>query len=172
VSTTGGAHRFISRPAHGRIKFRSTLSFGLWAVTVNRAELQRLAEDRVLDAKALLDANRWAGAYYMVGYAMECGLKSCVLAFVERTGEIFKDKKFSEKCFTHKLLDLIEISGLKDVHLDLLKNNAGFAGFWGVAKEWTEAARYQQRTEVEAKDLYEAITNDPNGVLPWIRTNW
>ena len=139
---------------------------------MNRAELQQLAQDRVLDAEALLDANRWSGAYYMVGDAMECGLKSCVLAFVEKTGEIFKDKKFSEKCFTRKLLNLIEIAGLKDIHLDLLKNNVGFTGFWGVAKEWTEAVRYQQRTAVDAKDLYEAITNDPNGVLPWIRTNW
>ncbi len=142
---------------------------------MNRNELQQLAEDRVLDARVLLDAasaDRWSGAYYVVGYAMECGLKSCVLAFVERTGEIFRDKEFSKKCFTHKLVDLIEVAGLKDEHLNLLKTNAVFAGFWGVAKDWSETARYQQKTELEAKDLYEAITNDPNGVLPWIRMNW
>jgi hypothetical protein len=139
---------------------------------VNRTELQQLAEDRIIDARILLDAGRWSGAYYMVGYVMECGLKSCVLAFVERTGEIFRDKKFSEKCFTHKLLELIELAGLKDIHLDLLKNNTDFAGFWGNAKEWTEASRYQQTTEIKARALYEAITTDPNGVLPWIRMSW
>ncbi len=30
---------------------------------MNRAELRRLAEDRVLDAEALLKENRWSGAY-------------------------------------------------------------------------------------------------------------
>jgi hypothetical protein len=142
---------------------------------VNRTELRQLAEDRVLDTKVLLDAiraDRWSGAYYLVGYAIECGLKACVLAFVERTGEIFKDKRFSERCFTHKLIDLIDVAGLKDEHLNLLKTNPVFAGYWGVAKDWSEASRYQQKTEADARQLYEAITNDPNGVLPWIRTKW
>jgi len=51
-------------------------------VTLNRPQLHQLAEDRVLDAKALLDAGRWSGAYYLAGYAIECGLKACVLAYV------------------------------------------------------------------------------------------
>jgi len=36
---------------------------------MDRAELQQLAKDRILDAKALLAAKRWAGAYYLAGYA-------------------------------------------------------------------------------------------------------
>jgi hypothetical protein len=31
---------------------------------MNRADLQQLAEDRLLDAQALLGAQRWSGAYY------------------------------------------------------------------------------------------------------------
>jgi HEPN domain-containing protein len=71
--------------------------------TVNRAELQRLANERIADAKALLAARRWSAAYYLAGYAVECGLKACVLAFVERTGVIFEDRKYAEKCWTHDL---------------------------------------------------------------------
>jgi hypothetical protein len=139
---------------------------------VNRGELRQLAEDRVLDAKALLDAQRWSGAYYLAGYAMECGLKACVLAFVERTGEIFRDKEFSRKCFTHKLIEIIGVAGLIDLHNDRLKNNPAYAVFWSIANDWTEASRYQQKVESEARDLYKAVTNDPDGVLPWIRTHW
>jgi hypothetical protein len=62
---------------------------------MNRAELQQLAEDRRLDAEALLAAQRWAGAYYLAGYAVECGLKACIMAYVERTGVIFKNPKFA-----------------------------------------------------------------------------
>jgi hypothetical protein len=44
-----------------------------------RPEWQQLAEDRILDAQTHLDpaVGRWSGAYYLVGYAIECGLNSC-----------------------------------------------------------------------------------------------
>jgi hypothetical protein len=126
----------------------------------------------VLDAKALLDAGRWSGAYYLAGYAMECGLKACVLAFVERTGELFRDKEFSKKCFTHNISELIVVAQLLDSHNDLLKTNLYFRSRWTIAKRLTEASRYQQQTESEARALYEAITDDPDGILPWIRTHW
>ena len=65
---------------------------------MNRSELQRLSNERIEDAQALLAASRWAGAYYLAGYAVECALKACVMAYIERTGIIFEDKKYAEKC--------------------------------------------------------------------------
>jgi hypothetical protein len=62
---------------------------------VNRADLQFLAKERVLEAGILLKRKKWSGAYYLAGYAIECGLKSCVLVRVENTGIIFEDKKFA-----------------------------------------------------------------------------
>jgi len=38
-------------------------------------------DERIEDATALLAASRWSGAYYLTGYALECALKSCVLAY-------------------------------------------------------------------------------------------
>jgi len=38
------------------------------------SDLKILAETRVADAMALLQAGRWAAAYYLLGYAIECGL--------------------------------------------------------------------------------------------------
>ncbi len=35
---------------------------------MNRADLQRLANDRIADAKVLLAARRWTAAYYLAGY--------------------------------------------------------------------------------------------------------
>jgi hypothetical protein len=173
-----GAHGFRDRTSRvsllGKSRYNASwpvIAF-LWTVVVNRLELRQLAEDRLLDAKLLLDGGRWSGAYYLAGYAMECGLKACVLAFVERTGEIFRDKRFSEKCFTHQIEDLLKLSGLKDAHNVSMGSNASFVGFWGVAKDWSELARYQQKTEREAKELYEAITDGTDGVLQWIRLYW
>jgi len=45
---------------------------------VNRTDLQLLAETRLDEAQALLIASRWSGAYYLVGYAVECAFKACI----------------------------------------------------------------------------------------------
>ena len=103
---------------------------------------------------------------------MECGLKACVLAYVERTGKIFRDKEFSKKCFTHKLIEIIGVAGLIDLHNDRLKTSPALAASWTIAKDWTEASRYRQLVETDARELYEAVTRDPDGVLPWIRMYW
>jgi HEPN domain-containing protein len=99
--------------SHRGIESKREIFVGSGASELNRAELRRLAEDRVLDAEALLKESRWSGAYYLAGYAVECGLKACVLAFVERTGVIFQDKKFLDKCWTHDLESLIKAADLE-----------------------------------------------------------
>ncbi len=45
---------------------------------MNRKQLQRLAKERLKDAKALLARKRWSAAYYLTGYVIECALKSCI----------------------------------------------------------------------------------------------
>lgn len=44
-----------------------------------RVEFQRLAEARLVEAKALLDVGKWDGAYYLAGYAVELALKACII---------------------------------------------------------------------------------------------
>jgi len=95
---------------------------------VNRAELRQLAEDRILDAATLLAGGRWSGAYYLAGYAAECGLKACVMAYVETTGVIFQDRKYAEKCWTHDLEALVGLANLKSTLDAEMAANAIFAG--------------------------------------------
>src|SRR5262249_3316064 len=82
------------------------------ATAVNRADLQRMARDGLRAAKALLAARRWSGAYYLAGYAVECALKSCVIAYLMRTDQ-FPDNRFSERCWTHELEQLVALADLK-----------------------------------------------------------
>src|SRR5947209_19121906 len=114
---------------------------------MNRAQLRQLAEDRLLDAGQLLTGGRPAGAYYLAGYAVECGLKACIMAHVETAAAIFQDRKFSEKCWTHDLEELLKLANLKPtLDADTAANAALFAN-WGVAKVWKETSRYEQRTQ-------------------------
>ena len=139
---------------------------------MNRADLQQLAEDRVLDAAALLHAGRWSGAYYLAGYAVECALKACI---AKQTGLYdFPDKTVAQKSFTHNLSELLDLSGLA-VQLKLATTQAANPQLginWQRVKDWNEKARYEQKTEVHARELYEAVTDTANGVLPWIKGHW
>jgi HEPN domain-containing protein len=139
---------------------------------VNRAELRQLAIDRVEDARILLDNGRWTAAYYLVGYAVETGLKACILKFVEETGVIFTDKKFSEKCWTHRFGELVTQANLTPKRGLDRGANPTLDAHWGVVETWTEVSRYEQQSEAEARSLYEAVTNDPDGVLRWIQRHW
>jgi hypothetical protein len=139
---------------------------------MNRSEWQQLSTDRVRDAKALLAAGRWSGAYYLAGYAVECALKSCVLAHVERTGVIFEDRKYAEQCWTHKLEDLMRLADLKDALEDDIAKDSDFGLAWNNVKDWKESSRYARWSKAEAVRLYKAITDTKHGVLPWIKLRW
>jgi HEPN domain-containing protein len=44
----------------------------------NAIAVQQLARRRLTEAKTLLDAGHYEGAYYLTGYAVELGFKACV----------------------------------------------------------------------------------------------
>ncbi len=139
---------------------------------MNRVQARQLAEAWVIDAKALLDARRWHAAYYLVGYAVECGLKACVLAYIDNTGIIFQDRKFAEKCFTHDIEALVKAADLETTRrLDIAAAPA-LGLYWAIVKDWNVDIRYKERSELQARKLYEAITDNTHGVLPWIRARW
>jgi HEPN domain-containing protein len=142
---------------------------------VNRAELQRIATERIRDATVLLAGSQWSAAYYLIGYAIECALKSCILRHLEETGVLFKDRTYLKKlgeCWTHDFDKLLDLAGLSKEQRRTAGANPSLLGFWGVVKDWAESSRYEQKTEIEARRLYEAITHDPDGVLAWIRRHW
>jgi hypothetical protein len=140
----------------------------------NRAHWQLLAEERVLDANALLASGRWSAAYHLAGYAVECWLKACILALVEnQNGDlIFRERRFSEKCWTHNFDELVQLAGHRTA-LDLDRNtNRQLEINWAYAIDWEETSRYSLATQFDAHRLYQAITDPQNIFLPWIRTQW
>ncbi len=139
---------------------------------MNRVQAREFAEAWVADAKALLDAGRWHAAYYLAGYAVECGLKACILAHIDNTGIIFQDKKFAERCFTHDIEALVKAADLETTRGIDIAATPELGLNWQVVKDWNVDIRYQARSEPEARRLYEAVTDSANGVLPWIRARW
>ena len=155
---------------------------------MTRQQFRDLAELRRQDAAALLDASRWSAAYYLTGYAVECGLKACVMKVLRQTqaGVLFDQGKggFQQKyCLTHKLADLLRAvelaaeSGSGGVPATTQSFIAGFAvqpraARWAEAKKWTEVCRYGTKTQSDAENLYTAVTDPASGILPWIKQHW
>jgi HEPN domain-containing protein len=137
---------------------------------VNRTELQRLANERISDAKLLLAARHWSGAYYLAGYAVECALKACIAKLMK--SEEFPDRNFAEKCWTHNLPQLLTLAGLK-AHLDAaLPADPTFRDNWDIVKDWKESSRYLRTPKADAEELYDAITDRKHGVLSWVKLHW
>jgi HEPN domain-containing protein len=138
--------------------------------TVNRVELQRLANERIHDAKIILKARRWSAAYYLAGYAVECALKACIAKLM--TSEEFPDKSFAEKCWTHNLPQLLALAGLKADLDTAVQADPDLADNWDTVKEWNESSRYVRTTKAKAEILYEAITDRKHGVLSSLKRRW
>jgi len=138
---------------------------------MNRASFQRISNIRVREARKLLDETYFCGAYYLIGYSIECALKACISKQIRRYD--FPDKKLITESYTHDLEKLIKISGLitdfdndKRTIPDLELN-------WTIVKDWKEDSRYIDGvTENQARDLYNACTNRHNGILTWIKRKW
>lgn len=139
---------------------------------MNRTELQQLSEERTEDASELLAAKRWAGAYYVAGYALECALKSCVLTYIERTGIIFEDKKYGQKCWTHDIEELVRLADLTVERDKAVSTNAKLGQNWMTAKDWSELSRYRMSSQIQAEKLFIALIDNTDGVLPWVKNYW
>jgi hypothetical protein len=81
------------------------------ACTVTRLDLQTLAHEKIAKARIHLDASKWTGAYYLAGYAVECGIKACI-AKLFRT-DLSLEKAFFDKCYIHDLDKLVVLADLK-----------------------------------------------------------
>lgn len=138
---------------------------------VTRAEFQGLAEERLTEAKALLDLGKWDGAYYLAGYAVELALKACIIKMLMAT-DAFPEKGFSNDCYTHAIDTLVGRADLK-VPRELATNlDSDLKANWSTVLKWSEQKRYHRISEMEAEELYAAIADEAHGLLPCIKMQW
>jgi hypothetical protein len=138
---------------------------------VNRADLQQLAELRLAEARVLLTANLFGGAYYLAGYAIECALKACVAKQIREFD--FPDKRLVERSYTHNLAQLLEVSGVKGPFEEEVAWNHVRRSQWEIVRDWTEASRYDvATTEEAARDMLAAVGDENNGILVWLKQYW
>ena len=135
---------------------------------MNRTDLQLLADSRIADAEVLLSAGRWAAAYYLLGYAVECGLKACAARHF-RQDEV-PDKAVVNDFYTHSLDRLLGISGVKAALEARVNTDPAFQVNWNTVRDWKESSRYDHSTtEARARDMLVAVADAKNGILTWLK---
>ncbi len=137
---------------------------------MNRDDLKELSRIRLEEARVLLENGRYDGAYYLCGYAVECGLKACIAKQTKQYD--FPDRRTVNDSYTHDLAKLVKTANLEPALDQGMGKDENFAANWAVVGEWSEESRYQKRSERDARILYSAITDTKHGVLPWIKQHW
>ena len=135
------------------------------------SDFQKLARLRVREAKALLDSDCYEGAYYLLGYAIECALKASIAKRIRR--HEFPDKKLVNDIYTHNLSQLLSVSGLEPAFRRESAIDKELAANWATVKDWKEDSRYLHSVPASrAKDFYEAVVNRRSGILSWLKKSW
>ncbi len=138
---------------------------------MNRGDFQKLAKIRLEDAEALLEKQRYSGAYYLCGYVIECALKACI-AKQTKEFDFPPDRKVIDVIYIHDLARLIKSGGIEETFNKDLNKDKKLASYWSVLKGWTEASRYEEYDQKKAQDIYQAIADKNHGVLQWISQRW
>jgi HEPN domain-containing protein len=135
---------------------------------MNKVKLEKLANIRIKEARILLDADCYHGAYYLAGYALECILKACIAKQVRAFD--FQNKQLAQDSYTHNLSKLLITSDLNQKLKEEENRNLEFKLNWNIAKNWSEEARYDcEITKRKAEEFFDAVTNNESGVLLWLK---
>jgi hypothetical protein len=138
---------------------------------MNRNDFQALSRLRVHEAKQLLDRQCYAGTYYLLGYAVECAIKSCIAKQTNRYD--FPRKTAERDCYIHDLTKLVSTAGLWPKLQNEMKVNPSLTDNWAIVKDWNETSRYVNSVpKKQAQDFYSACTSRKHGVLSWLKKFW
>lgn len=137
---------------------------------MDREGFRRLADERVAEAQALVDAGLTSGAYYLAGYSVECALKASICRLFG--AEELPDKKTVDNSYSHDLAKLLKVAGLEPRLDEREAADPVFEINWAIAKDWTVASRYDFRSHEQAAELLGAVADPEHGVLTWLRLHW
>ena len=139
---------------------------------MNRTDLQHLSRMRLREAKVLFDNHCYEGAYYLLGYAVECAFKAYIAKQTKRY-DFPPDRKFVTDIYTHDLNKLLSVSGLEPEYRKEIRRNPNFELNWTIVKDWSEQSRYVAGvSRAKVKDFRAAVVSRRSGILPWLQRWW
>lgn len=134
---------------------------------VDRYDLQKISRMRLREARTLFKAERFEGAYYLMGYAVECALKACIARRTKRYE--FPNVEWARQCYQHDLNKLAKTAQLYD---EIWKTK-DLKIYWALVKDWSVDIRYSTEVpKTRVKDMFKACNARKWGILSWLRSKW
>lgn len=130
---------------------------------ISRPELRKLARTRLKDAEVLFSSNRYDGAIYLCGYAIELALKARICRtlnwpeFPETNAEFRGLQTFK----THNLDTLLRLSAIET------KIKSKSLAEWSIVAAWEPELRYRiagTATQTKANDMIQATRTLLGGI--------
>jgi hypothetical protein len=139
-------------------------------MALTQALLKDLSLQRLEEARVLYQERKYSGSYYLAGYVIELSLKAIIAKNFNRN--TIPDKSFVMDIYKHDFKTLMGLAGLNLPLTSEMKARKPFAANWGIVSQWSPEHRYTKKTKAEAGQILEAIANETDGVLPWIKSHW
>ena len=122
---------------------------------IDRSELKEIAQARARDSRILVGSERYDGAIYLCGYAVEIALKARICATLGWSGYPSSRAEFQkyQSFRTHDLDALLHLCGLE------AEIKANFLTEWSVVAAWDPEIRYKlpgSATQAEADLMIES----------------
>ncbi len=143
----------------------------------NHKELKKISKSRMRASEILIKHKDYDGAYYLMGYALERALKAIIckrLNLSQYPDKYRGDKGDSQEKVnifkTHNFDILLTLSGLESDFTLIAPERR--AENWSECTKWNTQIRYEPvgtRSEADAKRMYEALIEKPEGIITWIK---
>ena len=117
---------------------------------MNRTEFQELADVRIDEAVVLSAQGKYDSAYYLAGYAVECGFKACIAKLTNQHDFAPKPKSIHDY-YSHEIEKLVKTAGLTAQRDADAAADPDLDANWGAVKDWTEESRYERKTQAQAR---------------------
>jgi HEPN domain-containing protein len=120
---------------------------------IARKDMKEIAEARLEDARVLAKQNRFEGAIYLCGYAVELGLKARICGTLHWAGWPSGGKEFDgyQSFRTHNLDVLLHLSGFEE------RIKTRLFAQWSAVAEWDPESRYNPVGRASRSDAYRMI---------------
>ncbi len=143
-----------------------------------QADIEALANDKLIDAECLFKSDRYDSAYYLAGYSVELLLKAkvCKTLGIEN---FFDFNNASKAKFMAKNVDnvfksyrvhdysqLLLLSGVYTEFYDELNTNANLKSDWSIVSQWNENSRYL--TGISKEEVENFLTSIKE-IMSWIQ---
>lgn len=116
-------------------------------------ELQRLARSRLAEARVLYNNEKYDGAAYLCGYAMEAALKARICRTLRWNGYPDTRREFEgyQSFRTHDLVVLLSLTGIES------RITTRHSAAWTRIKGWNPEMRYRPIGSVTQQDAFDML---------------